>query len=92
MHNMGMMKKKMTVSLMVFIKHKYKYSRKEEDLIVLVDKLGGKFVGGGTDLCTRQRDQQYFFPSLKEVKTFLNYKTTKDAILKEISLVRIKDV
>lgn len=82
----------MTVSLLVYVKNKYKYGKKEEDLCVLVDKLGGRYVGGGTDLCTGKRDQQYYFPSAKEAKTFLNYKTTQEVIMKEYDLVEVENV
>lgn len=87
-----MIKSKMTVSLLVFIKNKYKYSSKEEDLVILVDKLGGKYIGGGTDLCTGKRDQQYYFPSNKEAKIFLNYGTVKEVILKDYDLEEIDNV
>lgn len=86
------MKKKMKVSLLVFVKNKYKYSKKEEDLVVLVDKLGGKYIGGGTDLSTGKRDQQYYFSSLSDAKTFLSYKTTQETILKDYDLQELDNV
>lgn len=77
------------VSLLVYIKNKYKYGVREEQLGVLADALGGKFVGGGTNLCDRRRDQQYTFDSIKKAQTFLDYPTVKEAILTEYELVEV---
>lgn len=79
--------KNQNISLLVFIKNKYKYSDQESKLAVLADKLGGRFIGGGTDLSTGKRDQQYIFNSKKDAKTFLSYATVKESILKEYDLV-----
>jgi len=85
------MKVKYGYSLLVFIKNKYKYSQQEEKLGILADKLGGREVGGGTCLSTGKRDKQFYFISEKDVKTFLEYSTVKDIILKEYDLVRINN-
>lgn len=86
-----MMSKEKTqkVSLLVYIKNKYKYTQQEEKLGILADKLGGKEVGGGTDLSTGKRDKQYYFKSESDAKTFLAYPTVKEAILKEYDLVEV---
>jgi len=68
------------VGLSVFVKNKYKYSQKEADLAVLADKLGGRFVGGGTCLSTGDRDQQYVFKKIDDLNTFLDYPTVKEVI------------
>lgn len=84
-----MMKKKYTVSLLVYIKNKYKYSNQEEKLGLLADKLDGKEIGGGTCLATGKRDKQYYFTSKENAKAFLSYPTVKETILKEFDLVEI---
>jgi hypothetical protein len=81
------MKNKYSHSLMVYMKKKHAYSQAEDKLQILADKLGGKFVGGGTDLTTHKRDQQYYFKSLENVETFLGYPTVKESILSEINIV-----
>ncbi|NBP02179.1 MAG: hypothetical protein EBU90_19040 [Proteobacteria bacterium] len=81
------MKNKFKVSLLVFIKNKYKYGREEEKLGILADQLGGKEVGGGTCLATGKRDKQYYFKSREDANTFLSYPTVKNIILKEHDLV-----
>lgn len=86
-----MMSKKYEVSLLVFVKNKYKYSKEEEKLGILADKLGGREIGGGTDLSTGKRDKQYYFKSVEDAKTFLSYSTVKNIILKEYDLVKIED-
>lgn len=83
------MKNKYSHSLLVYIKNKYKYGRQEEKLGVLADRLGGREIGGGTDLTTGKRDKQYYFKNEQDVKTFLSYPTVKDIILKEYDLVEI---
>lgn len=76
-----------SVSLLVFIKNKYKYTDQESKLAILANKLGGRNIGGGTDLSTGKRDQQFIFNSTKDAKTFLSYDTVKQTILKEYDLV-----
>lgn len=84
------MKNKDKVSLLVFIKNKYKYSEHEERLEVLAQALGGHNVGGGTDLSTGKRDKQYYFKSAEDAKTFLKYPTVQEVILKnDYELVNI---
>jgi len=85
-----MMNKKYTHSLLVYVKKKYTYGKREEQLQVLADGLGGKFIGGGTDLSTKKRDQQYYFKSIDDVRTFLDYPTVKEAILSEVDIVNVK--
>ena len=77
------------VSLLVYVKSKYKYTQQEEKLGILADKLGGKEIGGGTDLSTGKRDKQYYFNSEKDAKTFLSYPTVKQIILKDYDLVGV---
>lgn len=90
---MGMVKvtKNSKVSLLVFIKNKYKYTDQESKLQILADKLGGRNIGGGTDLSTGKRDQQFIFNSKKDAKTFLSYSTVKESILKEYDLAEFTD-
>lgn len=84
------MKNKYSHSVLVFIKKKFAYSKREEQLEVLANGLGGKNVGGGTNLSDGKRDQQYYFKSLDNVKTFLDYPTVKEAILSEIDIVPLE--
>lgn len=81
------MKKK--VSLLVYIKNKYKYTEREEQLEVLANALGGRNVGGGTDLSSGKRDQQFYFNNEQDANTFLNYPTVKEAILSEVNIVKV---
>ena len=83
------MKNKFKVSLLVYVKNKYKYSQQEEKLGILADALGGKEIGGGACLATGKRDKQYYFKSQEDAKTFLSYPTVKQIILKEYDLVDI---
>jgi len=83
------MKNKDKVSLLVYIKNKYKYTEREEQLEVLANALGGRNIGGGTDLSTGKRDQQFFFNNEQDVNTFLNYPTVKEAILSEINIAKV---
>ena len=83
------MKNKYKVSLLVYVKNKYKYGQQEEKLGILADKLGGKEIGGGTCLDTGKRDKQYYFKSYEDANTFLSYPTVKSIILKEYDLVGI---
>lgn len=73
------------------MKKKYAYSKREEQMQVLADALGGKFIGGGTDLSNGKRDQQFYFKSLENVKTFLKYPTIKEAIFNEVDIVPITE-
>jgi hypothetical protein len=91
---MGMMKAtKVTkqYSLLVFIKNKYKYSDQESKLQILADKLGGRNIGGGTNLSTGKRDQQFVFNNKKDAKAFLSYSTVKESILKDYDLTEFAD-
>jgi len=83
------MKSKYSHSVLVYIKKKYAYSKREEQIEVLANALGGKNIGGGTDLSTGKRDQQYYFKSSEDVNTFLNYPTVKEAILNEVDVVPV---
>lgn len=84
-----MMKEKHTHSLLVFMKKKHAYSKTEERLDILADKLGGRNIGGGTNLSNGERDKQYYFKSLEDAKTFLNYPTVQEAIKTNYDLVEI---
>ena len=87
-----MMKHKASkVSLLVYIKNKYKYSTQEEKLGILADQLGGREIGGGTCLATGKRDKQYYFESREKARTFLSYPTVQSTILKEYDLVDINN-
>ena len=83
------MKNKYSHSVLVYMKKKFAYSKREEQIEVLANALGGKNVGGGTDLSTGKRDQQFYFKSLNDVKTFLKYPTVNEAILTEVDVVEI---
>jgi len=85
------MKNRYTVSLLVFVKNKYKYGQEEEKLSILADKLGGKEIGGGTCLSTGKRDKQFYFKSKQDAETFLSYPTTQQIILKEYDLQEINN-
>lgn len=85
------MKSKYSYSVLVFMKKKYAYSRREEQIEVLANALGGKNIGGGTDLTTGKRDQQFYFKSSEDVETFLAYPTVKEAILSEVDIVPISE-
>jgi len=74
-------------SVLVYMKKKYAYSKREEQIDVLAHNLGGRSVGGGTCLATGKRDQQFLFKSLDKVKTFLDYPTVREAILSEVEIV-----
>lgn len=86
-----MMKNKYNHSVLVYMKKKYAYSQREEQMEVLAHALGGKNVGGGTDLTTGKRDQQFYFKSMHDVKTFLDYPTVREAILSEVDVVNVGD-
>jgi len=84
-----MMNKKYTHSLLVFMKKKHAYGKREEQLGILADALKGKFIGGGTDLSTGERDQQFYFKSIEDVNTFLDYPTVKEAIKSKYDIVEV---
>lgn len=81
-----MMKNKTSHSVLVYMKKKHAYTKTEERLMILADKLGGRYVGGGTCLATGKRDQQFVFKSLDKVKTFLDYPTVRESILSEVDI------
>lgn len=84
-----MMKEKSKISVLVYMKKKFAYSKREEQLEVLANALGGRNVGGGTDLSTGKRDQQFYFKNLNDAKTFLDYPTVKEAILTDVDIVEV---
>lgn len=84
-----MMNNKYSHSVLVYVKKKFAYSQREEQLEVLANKLGGKNIGGGTNLSNGKRDQQYYFKSLNDVRTFLDYPTVREAILSEVDIVPV---
>lgn len=86
-----MMNKKYTHSLLVYVKKKYTYGKREEQLQVLADGLGGRFIGGGTDLTTGERDQQFHFKNINDAKTFLDYPTVREAIKNNYDLVELNN-
>lgn len=87
-----MMKNKYSHSVLVYIKKKFAYSKREEQIEVLAHNLGGRNIGGGTCLVSGKRDQQFLFKTLDDVKTFLDYPTVKEAILNEVDIVPAKDI
>lgn len=86
-----MMKNKYTHSVLVYMKKKFAYSDRENLLETLAVKLNGKNVGGGTDLFTGKRDQQFYFKSLKDVRTFLKYPNVKEAIFTKVDIVTLEE-
>jgi len=84
------MKNKFSHSVLVYIKKKYAYSKREEQIGHLAYSLKGKFIGGGTNLSNGKRDQQYHFKSLEDVKAFLDYPTVREAILSEVDIVPVE--
>jgi hypothetical protein len=74
-------------SLLVYIKNRYKYSDTELQLQTLCEeKYDGRHVGGGTDLSTGKRDQQFMFNKEAHAKAFLRHPFTKTVVLKEHDL------
>ena len=74
-------------SLLVYIKNRYKYSDTELQLQILCEqKYDGRHVGGGTDLSTGKRDQQFMFNKEAHAKAFLRHPFTKTVVLKEHDL------
>jgi hypothetical protein len=77
-------------SLLVFIKAQHKYTDSEEQLETLCkEKYNGRSAGGGTDLITGKRDQQFVFEKLADAKRFLNHPFTKAITLKGYDLVEV---
>jgi hypothetical protein len=77
-------------SLLVYMKAKYKYTDSEEQLDTLCrEKYKGRNVGGGTDLSTGKRDQQFVFNNIKYAQAFLKDKFTAAVILKDYDLVEV---
>lgn len=87
-----MMKNEYSHSVLVYMKKKFAYSKREEQLDVLADKLGGRSVGGGTCFVSGKRDQQFLFKSLDDVKTFLDYPTVREAILSEVDVKPVEEL
>lgn len=83
------MKVKQDYSLLVYMKKKYAYTKREEQMEVLANALGGKNIGGGTDLTSGDRDQQFYFKNIKDAYTFLDYPTVKEAIKSKYDLVGV---
>lgn len=70
------------------MKAQHKYSDSEVQLETLCkEKFNGRCVGGGTDLSTGKRDQQFAFEKLTDAKAFLKHPFTKAVILKNFDLV-----
>ncbi len=79
-------------SLLVYIKNRYKYSDTELQLQTLCEqKYDGRHVGGGTDLSTGKRDQQFMFNKEAHAKAFLRHPFTKTVVLKDYDLVLVED-
>jgi hypothetical protein len=78
-------------SLLVYMRAQHKYTSSEEQLETLCkEKYNGRGVGGGTDLETGKRDQQFVFDKLSNAKAFLKDQFTKAVILKEYDLVEVE--
>ena len=87
-----MMKKQMIkeYSVLVFMKAQYKYTDSEVQLETLCkEKYHGRCAGGGTDLSTGKRDQQFVFEKLADAKAFLRHPFTKAVTFKSYDLVEI---
>ena len=79
-------------SLLVYIKNRYKYSDSELQLQTLCEeKYDGRHVGGGTDLCTGKRDQQFMFNKETQAKAFLRHPFTKTVALKDYDLDKVEE-
>jgi hypothetical protein len=77
-------------SLLVYMKAQHKYTDSEVQLETLCkEKFKGRCVGGGTDLSTGKRDQQFAFEKLTDAKAFLKHPFTKAVILKNFDLVEV---
>lgn len=78
-------------SLLVYIKNRYKYSDSELQLQTLCEeKYDGRHVGGGTDLSTGKRDQQFMFNKETQAKAFLSHPFTKTVVLKDYDLDKVE--
>ena len=82
-----MMKKKYNYSLLVYMKKKYAYTDAESKLDAIAAQYTGTNVGGGTDLTSGKRDQQFLFVDKSDAKKFLSNKFVKQVILKDVDLV-----
>jgi len=90
---MYMMKKQTNkkYSLLVYMKAQHKYTDSEVQLETLCkEKYHGRGVGGGTDLSTGKRDQQFVFAELAKAKAFLRHPFTRAVILKDFDLVEVE--
>ena len=77
-------------SLLVYMKAQHKYTDSEEQLETLCkEKFNGRGVGGGTDLSTGKRDQQFVFNKIANAKAFLKHPFTKAVTLKSFDLVEV---
>jgi len=77
-------------SLLVYMKAQHKYTDSEVQLETLCkEKFNGRAVGGGTDLCTGKRDQQFVFDKEANAKAFLKHPFTKAVTLKDFDLVEV---
>ena len=77
-------------SLLVYMKAQHKYTDSEVQLETLCkEKFNGRAVGGGTDLSTGKRDQQFTFFNKAGAKAFLKHPFTKAVILKDYDLVEV---
>jgi hypothetical protein len=77
-------------SLLVYMKAQHKYTDSEIQLETLCrEKYHGRSVGGGTDLSTGKRDQQYVFDKEANAKAFLKHPFTKAVTLKDFDLVEV---
>jgi hypothetical protein len=77
-------------SLLVYMKAQHKYTDSEVQLeIMCKEKFNGRCVGGGTDLSTGKRDQQFAFEKLTDAKAFLKHPFTRAVILKDYDLVEV---
>jgi hypothetical protein len=77
-------------SLLVYMKAQHKYTDSEVQLETLCkEKYNGRGVGGGTNLSTGKRDQQFVFEKLTDAKGFLKHPFTRDVILKDYDLVEV---
>ena len=76
-------------SLLVFMRAQHKYTDSELQLEKLCKEFNGRAVGGGTDLSTGKRDQQFAFFNKAGAKAFLKHPFTKAVILKDYDLVEV---
>ena len=77
-------------SLLVYMSAQHKYTDSETQLETLCkEKYNGRYVGGGTDLSSGKRDQQFVFGSETDAKAFLKHPFTKTVILKKYDLVEV---